>query len=133
MCSSDLAKRIGLTAAYRRGLEALEARGALALPRREPAGVSGNGHMFYILVKDAATRARLIAHLKSRGILSVFHYVPLHSSPAGRKFGRAARPMTVTEDVSARLLRLPLYYELTEAEVAGIVGTIAQFFDNPPA
>jgi len=124
------AKRIGLCAAYRSGLAALEKRGALALPQREPAGVTGNGHMFYVLVKDAATRARLIEHLKARGILSVFHYVPLHSSPAGRKFGRAAGPMTVTDDVSARLLRLPLYYGLTEAEVGEIVAAIAEFFDG---
>jgi dTDP-4-amino-4,6-dideoxygalactose transaminase len=121
-------KRIGLCAAYRKGLEALERSGALALPQREPAGVTGNGHMFYVLLKDAATRGRLIAHLKARGILAVFHYVPLHSSPAGRKFGRAAGLMTVTDDVSARLLRLPLYYGLTEAEVGEIVAAVADFF-----
>ncbi len=127
------AKRIGLCAAYRKGLEALARRGALALPRPEPAGITGNGHMFYVLLKDLATRARLIAHLKARGIHSVFHYVPLHSSPAGRKFGRAAGPMTVTDDVSERLLRLPLYYDLTEAEVTGIVAAIVEFFDSRPA
>ncbi|MGH6692146.1 MAG: DegT/DnrJ/EryC1/StrS family aminotransferase, partial [Gammaproteobacteria bacterium] len=127
------AKRIGLCSAYRKGLEALERRGALALPRREPAGVTGNGHMFYVLLKDLATRARLIAHLKARGIHSVFHYVPLHSSPAGRKFGRAAGPMTVTDDVSGRLLRLPLYYDLTEAEVDGIAAAIKEFFGGPAA
>jgi len=109
------AKRIGLCAAYRSGLAALEKRGALALPQREPAGVTGNGHMFYVLVKDAATRARLIEHLKARGILSVFHYVPLHSSPAGRKFGRACGPMTHTDTLSARLLRLPLWIGLDPA------------------
>jgi dTDP-4-amino-4,6-dideoxygalactose transaminase len=124
------AKRIGLCAAYRKGLEPLAQRGALALPKREPAGVTPNGHMFYLLVKDLATRSRLIAHLKARGIHSVFHYVPLHSSPAGRKFGRAAGPMAVTDDVSARLLRLPLYHDLTESEVADIVAAIAEFFDG---
>jgi dTDP-4-amino-4,6-dideoxygalactose transaminase len=127
------AKRIGLCAAYREGLEALALRGALKLPQREPAGVTGNGHMFYVLLKDLATRTRLIAHLKARGIHSVFHYVPLHSAPAGRKFGRAAGPMTVTDEVSERLLRLPLYYELTESEVARIVASIAEFFDGRPA
>ncbi|MGH8661529.1 MAG: dTDP-4-amino-4,6-dideoxygalactose transaminase [Burkholderiales bacterium] len=127
------AKRIGLCSAYRKGLEALERRGALALPRREPAGVTGNGHMFYVLLKDLATRTRLIEHLKARGIHSVFHYVPLHSSPAGRKFGRAAGPMTVTDDVSGRLLRLPLYYDLTEAEVDGIAAAIKEFFGGPAA
>jgi dTDP-4-amino-4,6-dideoxygalactose transaminase len=122
------AKRIGLCAAYRKGLEALARRGALALPQAEPAGITGNGHMFYVLLQDLATRTRLIAHLKARGIHSVFHYVPLHSSPAGRNFGRAAGPMTVTDSVSDRLLRLPLYYGLTEAEAAGIVAAIREFF-----
>jgi dTDP-4-amino-4,6-dideoxygalactose transaminase len=127
------AKRKTLCAAYRQGLDPLARRGVLALPRPEPAGITGNGHMFYVLLKDLATRTRLIAHLKVRGIHSVFHYVPLHSSPAGRKFGRAAGPMTVTDGVSERLLRLPLYYELTEAEVAGIVAAIVEFFDSRPA
>jgi dTDP-4-amino-4,6-dideoxygalactose transaminase len=127
------AKRIGLAAAYRRGLDPLARRGALALPPREPAGVTGNGHMFYVLLRDFATRSRLIAYLKGRGIHSVFHYVPLHSSPAGRKYGRAAGPMAVTDAVSERLLRLPLYYDLTEAEVGGVVAAITEFFDDRPA
>jgi dTDP-4-amino-4,6-dideoxygalactose transaminase len=127
------ARRMGLCAAYRKGLEALEARGVLDLPRREAAGVTGNGHMFYILLRDLATRTQLIGHLKARGIHSVFHYVPLHSAPAGRKFGRAAGPMTVTDGVSARLLRLPLYYGLTEDEVAGIVAAVEEFFGSRAA
>jgi dTDP-4-amino-4,6-dideoxygalactose transaminase len=127
------AKRIGLAAAYRKGLHALSQRGSLSLPQPEPAGITGNGHMFYVLLQDLATRTRLTAHLKARGIHSVFHYVPLHSSPAGRKFGRAAGPMTVTDGVSDRLLRLPLYYDLTEAEVAGIVAAIVEFFSGRPA
>jgi dTDP-4-amino-4,6-dideoxygalactose transaminase len=122
------AKRMGLCAAYRKGLEPLARSGALALPQPEPAGITGNGHMLYVLLKDLATRTRLIAHLKGLGVHSVFHYVPLHSSPAGRKFGRTAGPMTVTDGVSERLLRLPLYYGLTAAEVAGIVAAIAEFF-----
>jgi dTDP-4-amino-4,6-dideoxygalactose transaminase len=57
----------------------------------------------------------------------VFHYVPLHSAPAGRKFGRTAGPMAVTDDVSARLLRLPLYYELTAEQVRAITAEIVAF------
>ena len=87
-----------------------------------------NGHLFYLLMKDAATRTALIAHLKSRGVHAVFHYVPLHSSPAGRRFGRVAGPMAVTDDVSNRLLRLPLYFGLGEPEVAEIVAAISVFF-----
>ncbi len=127
------ARRLQLCAAYRSGLETLAARGALALPRPEPAGATGNGHMFYVLLKDLDTRSALIAHLKARGIHAVFHYVPLHSSPAGRKFGRTASPMTVTDDVSERLLRLPLYYTLADSDVAQIVSAIAAFFHGRPA
>jgi dTDP-4-amino-4,6-dideoxygalactose transaminase len=127
------AKRKTLCAAYRQGLDPLARRGAIALPQSEPPGVKGNSHMFYIYLKELATRKRLIAHLKARGIHSVFHYVPLHSSPAGRRYGRAAGPMTVTDAVSERLLRLPLYYDLTEAEVAGIVVAITDFFGSLPA
>ena len=122
------AKRKKLCAAYREGLDALAQRGVLTLPQPEPEGVEGNGHMFYILLKDLATRSSLIAHLKSRGVHAVFHYVPLHSAPAGRKFGRAAGPMTVTDDIAARLLRLPLYYGLAEEQVAAIVAEITGFF-----
>jgi dTDP-4-amino-4,6-dideoxygalactose transaminase len=122
------AKRKKLCAAYREGLEALARRGVLTLPQPEPEGVEGNGHLFYILLRDLATRSSLIAHLKSSGIHSVFHYVPLHSAPAGRKFGRAAGPMTVTDDIAARLLRLPLYYGLAEEQVAAIVAEIHAFF-----
>ena len=122
------AKRKKLCAAYREGLEALAQHGVLALPQPEPEGIEGNGHLFYILLKDLATRSSLIAHLKSRGVHAVFHYVPLHSAPAGRKFGRAAGPMTVTDDIAARLLRLPLYYGLAEEQVAAIVAEITGFF-----
>ncbi|MGH2360241.1 MAG: dTDP-4-amino-4,6-dideoxygalactose transaminase [bacterium] len=125
-------RRMKLCAAYRAGLDALARRGLIALPQPEPAGIKGNGHLFHILLKDVATRGALIERLKARGIHSVFHYVPLHSSPAGRKFGRAAGPMTVTEGVSERLLRLPLYYGLTETEVAGIAAAIVEFFDSRP-
>ena len=124
------AKRKTLCAAYRQGLDPLARSGALALPQSAPPGVMGNSHMFYILLKDLPTRTRLIAHLKARGILPVFHYVPLHSSPAGRKFGRAAGPMTVTDDVSSRLLRLPLYFELGEDDVRHIVEAVRGFFDG---
>jgi len=124
------ATRMQICAAYRQGLEALAQRGVLALPQPEPEGIEGNGHLFYLLLKDLAARSGLIAHLKSRGVHSVFHYVPLHSAPAGRKFGRAAGPMTVTDDVAGRLLRLPLYYGLTVEQVAGIVAEISSFFSD---
>jgi dTDP-4-amino-4,6-dideoxygalactose transaminase len=68
--------------------------------------------MYYILLPSAEHRTRLIARLKARGINAVFHYVPLHSSPAGRRFGRVARSMANTDQLSSRLLRLPLWLGL---------------------
>jgi len=82
-------------------------------------------HMFYLLLPSPECRQALIAHLKAQGILSVFHYVPLHLSTMGMKFG--ARECPVTEDVSPRLLRLPFYNDLTEGEQAQVVGAITEF------
>jgi dTDP-4-amino-4,6-dideoxygalactose transaminase len=123
------AQRVKLCAAYAEGLAPLSRRGVLTLPRPAPAGVRGNGHMFYVLLENLAARTALTAHLKARGVHAVFHYVPLHTSPAGRRFGRAAAgSLPVTDNISARLLRLPLYYGLTVQEVARITEDIAAFF-----
>jgi len=124
------ARRLAACAAYRSGLAELEARGLLALPQPVPAHITPNGHMFYVLARSLAERTALIAHLKSEGVHAVFHYVPLHSSPAGRRFGRAAGPLPVTDDVAARLVRLPLYYELTPDEIGHVVAAIRGFFDR---
>jgi dTDP-4-amino-4,6-dideoxygalactose transaminase len=106
----------------------LENAGVLRLPQPDPPATAGNGHMFYVLAENLAARAALIAHLKASGVHAVFHYVPLHSSPAGLKFGRSAGAMTVTDDAAGRLVRLPLYYELEDSDVARVVAAIAAFF-----
>jgi dTDP-4-amino-4,6-dideoxygalactose transaminase len=121
-------KRLKLCAAYRAGLATLAQRGVLALPQPDPAGTRGNGHLFYVLLKDLATRAALIEHLKARGVHSVFHYVPLHSSPGGRRYGRATGALPVTDDIANRLLRLPLFYGLSEEQAIAITAEIAAFF-----
>ncbi|MFZ0278251.1 MAG: dTDP-4-amino-4,6-dideoxygalactose transaminase [Candidatus Sulfotelmatobacter sp.] len=84
-------------------------------------------HMFYLILPSLECRQALIAYLKEHGILSVFHYVPLHLSAMGMKFG--ARECPVTEDLSSRLLRLPFYNDLTEDNQAQVVGLIKDFFD----
>jgi dTDP-4-amino-4,6-dideoxygalactose transaminase len=122
------AKRRALCAAYCAGLAGLEASGRLVLPRPAPDAALANGHMFYVLARDLAERTALIQHLKARGIYAVFHYVPLHSSPAGLRFGRASGTLVVTDDVASRLVRLPLYYELTESEVGEVVDAVKAFF-----
>ena len=75
-------------------------------------------HMFFLIMPNQSARDRLISHLRAQGILSVFHYLPLHLSPAGRKFGIAPTGCPVTEDVSDRLVRLPFYNSLSEDEQA---------------
>jgi dTDP-4-amino-4,6-dideoxygalactose transaminase len=83
--------------------------------------------MFYLLMPSLNQRQALIAHLKERGILSVFHYLPLHLSDMGRQFGGKPGDCPVTEDVSDRLVRLPFFNELTEAEQASVVAAIMEF------
>jgi dTDP-4-amino-4,6-dideoxygalactose transaminase len=84
-----------------------------------------NAHMFYVIVSDPATRSRLLTSLNGRGINAVFHYVPLHSSVAGRTVGRACGPMVHTDSISERLVRLPLWIGMTESDVDRVVSTVA--------
>ena len=119
------AKRCHICATYALQLAPLQQAGKLRLPDFND---NSNGHMFYLILDSLNTRTRLIAHLKAQGILSVFHYVPLHSSPAGRKYGRVGSAMDVTDDLSQRLLRLPLYYEMSDADIARVSSVVADFF-----
>lgn len=84
-------------------------------------------HMFYLLMPSLAERQALIAHLKARGILSVFHYQPLHLSAMGRRFGGRPGDCPVSENVSDRLLRLPFYNDLSEANQARVVAAVKEF------
>ena len=84
-------------------------------------------HMFYLILPSLEKRQALIAHLKTEGILSVFHYLPLHLSKMGRRFGGKEGDCPVTEDVSDRLLRLPFYNDLTEADQSSVVAAIREF------
>lgn len=84
-------------------------------------------HMFYLLLPSLEYRQELIAYLKSQGIMSVFHYVPLHSSEMGRKSAARPTPCPVTDDVSARLLRLPFYNDLSEGEQSRVVAAVSAF------
>jgi dTDP-4-amino-4,6-dideoxygalactose transaminase len=111
---------------YVTGLAPLEARGLLRLPR-VPAECGSNFHMCYILLPSGDLRDRLMAHLKEHGILSVFHYVPLHDSPLAKQLGLAPRELPVTTATSARLLRLPFYFELTTEEQAEVIDRVSSF------
>ncbi len=84
-------------------------------------------HLFFLIMPSYQQRQQLIEHLKSRGILSVFHYLPLHLSPMGRKFGGKEGNCPVTEDLSDRLIRLPFYNTLTEAEQERVIKEVLDF------
>jgi dTDP-4-amino-4,6-dideoxygalactose transaminase len=87
-----------------------------------------NNHLFYIILEDENIRNALMDHLKSNGILAVFHYIPLHLSPIGRAMGYTDGQLPVTESMSARLLRLPFYFELKQEEQMQVVKCIKDFF-----
>jgi dTDP-4-amino-4,6-dideoxygalactose transaminase len=111
---------------YRDALAPLEAVGLLRTPRIPPE-CRPNYHMFYLLLPTPDLRDRLMAHLKASGILAVFHYIPLHSSPLGQKLGCATRALPVTDDVSPRLLRLPFYFDLSTQDQDEVIERITTF------
>lgn len=84
--------------------------------------------MFYIKAKDLQERTALISFLKENGIQAVFHYIPLHSAPAGKKFGRFHGEDKYTTRESERLMRLPMYYGLKDEEVQYIISKVKEFY-----
>lgn len=110
---------------YHTLLAPLEQRGLLRRPI-VPDECAHNGHLYYVLVSDPAQRGRVLDAMKADGVNCVFHYVPLHSSPAGRRFARVEGNLAVTEALSARLVRLPLWVGLTQAEQERVVSALAR-------
>lgn len=124
-----LARRRSIYAGFRERLAALERTGKARLPI-VPEHAITNAHLFFLLVGGPDERARLIAHAEARRIQLCSHYVPLHLSPQGRKFGQGPGDLPVTEDVSQRLVRVPLYNSMTEADVALVCDTILGFYGH---
>ena len=120
------AKRHQIYAYYHAGLEDLEKQEKLVRPS-VPEGITHNAHMYYLKVKDLETRTRLIQYLKENGICSTFHYVPLHTAPAGKKFGRFFGEDVYTTKESERILRLPMFYNLEMEKVAYVTEKIRSF------
>lgn len=112
---------------YAQELAPLAEAGLLELPT-VPEGCVHNGHLFYVKLRDLEQRTAFIAYLKAHGVASSFHYVPLHSAPAGIQYGRFAGVDEYTTKESNRLTRLPLYYGLTEADRAAVVQVVKDFF-----
>lgn len=110
-------------------LTPLKEKGCIDLPV-VPEGCVHNAHMFYIKTKDLEERSKLIAFLKENGIGAVFHYIPLHSSPAGRQFSRFHGEDKYTTKESERLLRLPMYYGLEKKDIEYVVNAVNGFFSK---
>lgn len=116
-------KRLRIWDKYYTELANIEGQGFLKRPII-PAHCQHNAHMFYVLLESLEARTNLINHLRDQAIYPVFHYVPLHSSPAGKKYGRANQAMTNTDNLSERILRLPIWLGLTEQEQDKTVSAI---------
>ena len=112
---------------YNQLLKELEEEGYIRLPEI-PEECTHNAHMFYIKTKDLEERQNLISFLKAKGVGAVFHYIPLHSAPAGKKYGEFFGKDIYTTSESERLLRLPLYYKLSNDSIEKIVEAIKEFY-----
>ncbi|MBQ9991327.1 MAG: dTDP-4-amino-4,6-dideoxygalactose transaminase [Lachnospiraceae bacterium] len=121
--------RLSLWNNYYERLLPLKEAGYLELPVI-PESCVHNAHMFYLKVKDIEERTALIEKLKEKGIMAVFHYIPLHSAPAGLKFGRFHGEDVYTTRESERLLRLPMYYGLKGEQVEEICDAVKEFFER---
>lgn len=120
-------KRLSIWNRYDEALRPLEKKGILELPV-VPDYCKHNAHMYYIKAKDLEERTSLIAFLEENGIKAPFHYVPLHSSPAGKRFGRFYGEDEFTTKESERLLRLPMYYTLLDEQVEYVIGKVKEFY-----
>jgi dTDP-4-amino-4,6-dideoxygalactose transaminase len=114
---------------YYEGLKQLEGKGCIDLPCI-PENCEHNAHMFYIKVKDIEERSRLIEFLKTKNIWAVFHYIPLHTSPAGKQFGRFHGIDIWTTKESERLLRLPMYYGMDVSDIDSIITNIVEYYQS---
>lgn len=118
------AARLAIWEAYHKTFAALEQAGVLRRPVIPP-GAGHNAHLYRIMLADRAARDRVIAALAAEQISAYFHYVPLHSAPAGRRFGRTHGSLPVTDGAGEQLLRLPLWVGMTEADVARVAQGVA--------
>ena len=120
--------RLATWHAYYKALSPLAEAGRMELPV-VPEGCVHNAHMFYLKCASLEERSALIAHLKARGVMAVFHYIPLHSSPAGERFGRFSGEDEFTTRESERLVRLPMYYGLSEADRRTVIDAVRSFYE----
>lgn len=119
-------RRLDLFSRYMAAFSELASTGRVAVPHL-PNDAMGNGHMFYLLMEDRDDRDSFIDYMRQAQIVTPFHYVPLHSSPAGQRLSRAHGALPVTNDISDRLVRLPMYFELTD-QIDPVIETTLDYF-----
>lgn len=121
--------RLATWSAYYKAFKPLQEQGMMELPII-PEGCVHNAHMFYIKCKDLETRQAYIKHMRENDIQCVFHYVPLHSAPAGKKFGRFVGEDAYTTSNSDRLVRLPMYYNMDDGDLKRVIDKTIEFFSK---
>ena len=117
-------RRLALWHRYDNGLQSLELAEKLRRPII-PETCQHNAHMYYVILPDAHTRDRVMAGLKERNIHALFHFIPLHDAPAGRRFGRTPVPLPITLSMSERLLRLPFFHDMTDEMIDRVVEAVS--------
>lgn len=118
-------KRLNIYNNYKNAFAAYEDRRLIALPF-VPEGAKHNAHIFYIVLPNERARSYVMRIAKEAGVSAVFHYIPLHSAPQGQKLGYGVSDMPITEKMASRLLRLPLYAQMTKAEQEYVIDTISK-------
>jgi dTDP-4-amino-4,6-dideoxygalactose transaminase len=127
---SITARRRAIWARYHDAFGDLEQAGVVRRPF-VPDACTGNGHTYFLVLHAAADRQKALQDLLARGVQAAFHYVPLHDSPAGRRFGRVGGPMHTTEAVASRVLRLPLHLRLSDEDVEYVIQQVYDVFAQP--
>lgn len=122
-------RRVEIWNKYYKALEIYQEKGLIRLPIINDFA-SNNAHMFYILFDGLNTRTKFISYMKENEIMTPFHYVPLHSSPAGEKFCRCDGDMNVTNNISSKLVRLPLFYDLNNNDQNFVIEKLIRFMES---
>jgi len=112
---------------YRKKLKPLEAKGLLKMSQA-PGDRESNYHIFYLILNSQKVRNALMDYLKSKGVLAVFHYIPLHSAPMGRKLGYRTEDLPLTQKYAGRLIRLPIFARMKRTEQTEVMLEIKKFF-----
>lgn len=122
-------KRLNLWNFYYNAFEELEKKGFVRRPQI-PSECEHNGHIFYLITRSLKERTALINNLKKNDIMAIFHYIPLHSSPAGKNFSRFSGNMNNTNQIADRLIRLPIFYDLNQTMAKTVIKTVSDFYKN---